>query len=116
MRPAEERKAQKDLRNAIQTLQSLDGMLLDVLARDAESSAADGFGTNSLGGGSGGRGSHSDRTGVQATRGLAEDGVHASILSIVQSITLILAAAKKSESRAVRLTSHIRRTQRKAKK
>lgn len=109
MRPADERKARKDLRSAIETLLSLDGLMLDVLARDAEPSSADGFGSSSLGGGSGGKGSHSDRTASQATRSKPQDGVHVSVLSIIEAITLINKAAKVAESKATRLTAHARR-------
>ena len=109
MRPSEERAAKRELRSAISLLQQLEKLLLDVLARDAESSAADGFGSNSLGGSGSGRGSHADRTGSHATRLGPDDDVHASVVNITQTITLVCAAAKRAEARATRLTAHARR-------
>ena len=111
MRHTEERKAVKELRSAIRTLSALDGLMLDLLARDSESSLADGFGSSSLGGGSAAKGSHSDRTAAQAVRSDRADEVHVSIVSIVEAISLIHKAAKLAESKATRLTAHARRKQ-----
>ena len=110
MRPSDERKALRELRGAIKSLQSLDPLLLGVFARDDQPSKSDGFAPSSLGGGSNGKGGHSDRTFAQATRNDPEDEVHTSAVEIVTAIHLIHTGARKVEAKASRLTSHRRST------
>ena len=108
MKATQERITKKTLKSAVLSLQSLDVMLYGVFARDDEVADNDGFPAQSTGGGSGGKGSHSDRTSDHATRDSQVDPVHADVVKIVAEIAEIRTRASRIEKIARKLTAHDR--------
>ena len=108
MKPIQERSSKRSLKTAITSLQALDVLLNGVFARDVESADADGFPASSTGGGSGGKGSHSDRTYDHANREAVNDTIHTEVARIVADIAEIKARAVRMEKVARKLTAHDR--------
>jgi len=91
MKPAEERRALRELRETRAELTALEPLLLEVLAMDDQTSEPDGFGMSD---GPGGR---------------VPDPVHASASKLVEAITRLHEGAQACRTRAHNLSSRSRR-------